>query len=979
MKVEGVDEYLAVFDTGSELTLINEDLIKCLGVKLVKDQTFFKTVSGHDSCIGRANIRLKIGQIEKIIEMFIVKADNFKYDILLGLDAIRKFRLKIDENLQVKQVREKKVSTAEINLIKRKETKTEDKIEHLILKYEKLFAKHKYDVGRTKLEEGKIKLKRDEIIALRPYRCNQTDQKEIEEQVQNLLKYNLIKESHSPFSAPVTLANKRDEGRRCRLVVDYRKLNDLIELESYPFPRVDDMIEKTVGCKYFTTLDINSAFWSVAIMKKDRPKTAFVTTNGHFEWKVMPFGFKNSPAIFQRVLSSALKKHKVTNFATNYMDDILIYSKNLDEHLKHVEKVMIAMKEEGFKLKKSKCKFAQDKVEYLGHLLSENSVQPLNDNLKAIKEFPVPKNQTQVRSFLGKLNYYYKFIENASKLLEPMHNLLRKNVAFIWNDKCQKSFEEAKKVLCSSPVLSVYDPKKTCYVFTDASMDGLGAVLKQQQKNGLLHPIAYFSMRNNESTRKKPPIFLECKAIKEALLYWHHYLFGTNFVVVTDHKPLENLKVKATPDTPLGEMIFYISQYTFKLVYRAGKENVEADCLSRSPVLESFEGEDHLRVVNLIERKEIEQDQKKIKTKDLNPKKFGRVENLIVRHRSNGPRIVVSEDLAKVIIDRIHTKFGHLGMTRMNEMISRQYHIFDLSKKIKKYVERCDVCVRRKSRTDAKLGHLSRLGPAERPFQIMSIDTVGGFAGANSTKKYMHLLIDHFTRYVWALTSATQTAKNFINLIKPIKDHGVETLLADQYTGINSQEFKRFVNNQNITLVFTTVDCARSNGMNERVNQTIVNRLRCKFDEGGKTSWASDAKAVVAEYNKTPHSSTGFAPEFLLYGKHNGISPIDHPIELEEARRQAFVRSNCAFNRNKARYDKGRKNVEFKEGDLVYINSGNRLNRHKLHDIKQGPFRILKRHSNSMYYVDVDKKRKEGTLFNISKLYPFIPPEEGGM
>lgn len=510
--------------------------------------------------------------------MFILKKDNFKYDILLGLDSMRKFKLKMDENLHVKHVYEE-IHEKEINSTTTNEKiKPDEEIQKLIHRHRQLFAQDKYDVGRTRLEECKIRLKRNEVIALRPYRCNQKDQKEIEEQIRNLLKHDLIKESHSPFSAPVTLANKKDERRRCRLMIDFRKLNELIELESYPFSRIDDLIDKTLNCKYFTTLDVNSAFWAVAIAKKDQPKTAFVTLNGHFEWKVMPFGFKNSPAIFQRILSSALNKHNCTRFAMNYMDKILICSKSIEEHLQHIEQVMIAMKQEGFKLKRSKCKFAQDQVEYLGHRLSENHIQPLNDNLKAIEQFPTPKNQKQIRSFLGKVNYYYKFIENASKMLEPMHKLLKKNVDFNWDTKCQYSFKKAKLALCSSPVLAIYDPKKMCHVFTDASIEGLGAVLKQIHEDGKLHPIAYFSMRNNETTKKKPPIFLECKAIKEALSYWHHYLFGTKFLVVTDHKPLEKLRVKVAPDTELGKMIFYISQYNFDIIYRARKENVEADC-----------------------------------------------------------------------------------------------------------------------------------------------------------------------------------------------------------------------------------------------------------------------------------------------------------------------------------------------------------------------------------------------------------------
>lgn len=369
----------------------------------------------------------------------------------------------------------------------------------------------------------------------------------------------------------------------------------------------------------------------------------------------------------------------------------------------------------------------------------------------------------------------------------------------------------------------------------------------------------------------------------------------------------------------------------------------------------------------------------KIDLKKLNIRKISRTDDLIVKNRISGPRIVVTEELAKKIVERVHVQFGHLGMSKMITLISKQYQIAGLSQLVKKYVQKCDTCIRNKSRLDAKLGHLSRLGPAERPYQIMSIDTVGGLTGANSTTKCMHILIDHFTRFVWIQTSSTQTAKNFINLIHPVKDKGIETILADQYTGINSREFKQFVKNSGANLVFTSVDCAQSNRMNERVNQTIMNRLRCKFDGEGERAWTTVAKEVVREYNRTLHSSTGFAPEFLLHGKYDCISPIDKPIELEEARRQALIKSNCSFNRNKSRYDRQRKNIELKEGDLVYISTGNKLNRHKLDNVKAGPYRVIKKVSNSMYQIEVDKKRKESVLFNVSKLFPFVESEEGRM
>lgn len=234
------------------------------------------------------------------------------------------------------------------------------------------------------------------------------DKKEIETQIKRLLEEKLIEESYSPFAAPVTLAFKKDEDKRSRLCVDFRDLNKIIVPQSQPFPIIEDLMVKTRGCRLFTILDINSAFWSIPLRIEDRRKTEFVTQEGHYQWTCLPFGLKTSPAIFQRILSSIIRKYNLSGFAVNYIDDILIFSKSFEEHISHIKKLLEAISQEGFRLKLSKCLFAQDSVKYLGHIIKHDSVTTLQDNLTAIQNFPTPTTQKQVRQFIGKINYYNK-------------------------------------------------------------------------------------------------------------------------------------------------------------------------------------------------------------------------------------------------------------------------------------------------------------------------------------------------------------------------------------------------------------------------------------------------------------------------------------------------------------------------------------------------------------------------------------------
>ena len=407
--------------------------------------------------------------------------------------------------------------------------------------------------------EAHIDLLVDTYCSKRPYRCNFEDKKEIEQQVSKLLKKNLIEESYSPFAAPVTLAYKREEGRRSRLCIDFRDLNKIVVPQSQPFPLIDDLMVKTRNCKFFSTLDINSAFWSIPLKVEDRKKTAFVTQENHFQWTCLPFGLKTSPAIFQRILASIIRNHKLSNFTVNFIDDILVFSQTFNEHIKHLSLLLEAISKEGFRLKFSKCTFAQDSVKYLGHIIKDNTVTPLKDNLIAIKDFPVPKTKKNIRQFLGKINFYGKYIPNISIILDPLHNLLRKDQKFNWTEKCQETFDIIKKLLCSKPILEIFDPDLPIHIYTDASIQGIGAILKQPQENGEEKPCAYFSRKLNESQKRKKAIYLECLAIKEAVKYWQHWLIGKKFKVFSDHKPLEKMNIKARTDEELGDLTYYFT------------------------------------------------------------------------------------------------------------------------------------------------------------------------------------------------------------------------------------------------------------------------------------------------------------------------------------------------------------------------------------------------------------------------------------
>lgn len=1000
--------------------------MKLKGNKSSTNNANLITINGVTKTSGLTTIKIKIFNIEKKVDVYIIDKEDFKYDFLIGLDLIEKYKLNQDEKLKITQkgrwnLEERNIIVEDVSTYKKpnpiltsieekedsiekysinfnehiREEDFEIEINHLttqqrieinklIDKYGSIFAKDKYDIGTVNKYEARIDLLVDKYCSKRPYRCSVDDKKEIEEQISKLLDKNLIEESYSPFAAPVTLAFKKEDNRRSRLCIDFRDLNKLVVPQAHPFPLIEDLVEKTRNCNFFSTLDINSAFWSIPLRIEDKKKTAFVTQEGHFQWTCLPFGLKTSPAIFQRILTNILRKYKLTDFAVNYIDDIMIFSKSFSEHINHLTQLLEGIKKEGFRLKFSKCTFASNSVRYLGHIIQNNSIKPVKDNLVSIRNFPIPKTQKNIRQFLGKINFYHEYIPRSAMILDPLHNLLRKDQKFIWSEKCEESFEKIKKLLCSQPVLEIFDKDLPITIHTDASLEGIGAVLKQTQPNGKEKPVAYFSKKLNEAQKKKKAIYLECLAIKEAVRYWQYWLINRPFIVYSDHKPLENMNIKSRTDEELGDLTYYLSQYEFKIKYLPGKQNLEADCLSRNPVLESDEnGEEVLKIINLIRLDDILRDQEENEYVQNRKNKLISKHNVYYKKVRKKEKIVLSEEFSIELIKRIHKNLCHVGIKQLQRKISTLYTAKNLTKNIKKICRLCEVCKKNKSRGQDKFGLMSHLGPATKPFEIISIDTIGGFGSSKSEKKYLHLLVDHFTRYAYILTSKTQNAGDFIKLINKVTEiDEIDMLLTDQYPGINSKEFKSFVDNKSISMVFTAVNAPFSNGLNERLNQTIVNKIRCRInEEGRKSAWTIIAQECIDSYNDTVHSVTGFAPRYLLHGTDVTILPC----ELKEGnpecdwindRNLALQNSIKSHDYNKKLFDKNRKEYNFNVGDIVYVENGNKLNRKKLDEINIGPYEILEKISNSIYKINTGHRKLESNLFHITKLIPIPTTEE---
>ena len=324
------------------------------------------------------------------------------------------------------------------------------KVCETILDYPEGFVVPGGKTGRTEVADHGVDVQGNSPSKQRYKPWPLAKQQAADEQVRKMLDDDIIEPSDSPWASPAVLVTKRDGS--IRFCVDYRRVNSLTKKDAYPLPRIDDTLNTLGGAEWFCTMDLASGYWQVKMREEDKPKTAFVTRMGLFQFKVMPFGLTNAPATFQRLMDTVLKGLQWQRCLV-YLD-IIIFGKNFDDTLQNLRMVMDRLKAAGLKLKASKCQWFKRSVKYLGHVVSSKGLQCDPEKIEAVQNWPVPQTVTQVRQFLGFAAYYRKFIHHFSKIAQPLTNLTKKSVPFSWNDDCQNAFETLKQLLVTAPVLA---------------------------------------------------------------------------------------------------------------------------------------------------------------------------------------------------------------------------------------------------------------------------------------------------------------------------------------------------------------------------------------------------------------------------------------------------------------------------------------------------------------------------------------------
>ncbi|GBG73319.1 hypothetical protein CBR_g13038 [Chara braunii] len=409
------------------------------------------------------------------------------------------------------------------------------------------------------------------------YRMSPRELEELRKQLDELLEKGWIRPSSSPFGAPVLFVPKK-EGE-LRMCIDYRGLNAIIVKNTEPLPPIDDLSDRVQGCKYFSKIDLKCGYHQIEVHPDDQYKTAFRTRYGHYEFIVMPFGLTIAPTTFQRCMNDLFRPW-LDRFVVVYLDDILVFSRTLQEHEGHLRQVLERLREANFKINAKKCEWAKTQVLYLGHVLDGDDIKPEDSKIAAIRDWPTPRTLTELRSFLGLANYYRKFVRNFSTIAAPLHRLLKKETIWKWDKDCTSAMKKLKQALIEYPVLKVADPSLPFVVTTDASQYGIGVVLQQDDGNGY-RPVEFMSARMSSEKVATSTYERELYALRQTLEHCKHYLLGRQFKVYSDHETLRWLKTQAKMTPKLTRWAAELDQHDFELKPVKGKYNVVADALSR--------------------------------------------------------------------------------------------------------------------------------------------------------------------------------------------------------------------------------------------------------------------------------------------------------------------------------------------------------------------------------------------------------------
>ena len=727
----------------------------------------------------------------------------------------------------------------------------------------------------------------------------------LREKIDDLLKKGYIRPSTSPFGASILFVKKADGS--LRLCVDYRGLNDITIKNRCPIPNIAELRERVAGATIFSKLDLREGYYNLGVAEKDVHKTAFRSRYGHFEFKVMPFGLTNAPAVFQAMINRIFRP-LLDRFVIAYLDDIVIYSRNLTEHIEHVRTVFTAIRTHKLALKLSKCQFGSEEVAFCGHMMGKKGIAIQADKKAAMAVRPIITGPSDIKTWLGSCVWFKDFIPGFARITQPLTNLTRKGVSWLWNSPCEDAVTKLINAITTAPVLRHFDPSRETHLFTDASLFAIGGWLAQTYTDGR-HPVVYWSRKLLPAEQNYPVHERELLALVEMVDRFGHLLRGVAFTAWTDHRALKWIQTQPNLSYRQARWVLALQEFEFKVEYLPGKFNNVADYLSRSPLVSPHcarcgdkitvgaikvtSGPSLTRQITLGLRgdtwaQQLFTAQVRVKQSKASSADAELLDGYQLKRGLwyFGTRIYVPdvETIRTTLLERYHDGItaGHQGLRRTLERLSRFYYWPGIQDWVKDYVKSCDTCQRFNPDNQKPIGVLHPLPVPSRRFVDIAMDfaslptSQGGFDS-------VLVVIDRLTKLCAFLPGhRTDTAEMVADRFMTgwyCKGAGLpNSIVSDRDSRFLSAFWKSICAKLGIKQDLTTARHQQADGQAERSIGIMKSILR-KYVSHGNLDWDLKLPFVEFAVNNSISTSTGFTPFYLAYG-HNPREPED--LETEE-------------------------------------------------------------------------------------------------
>ena len=753
------------------------------------------------------------------------------------------------------------------------------------------------------------------------------------------------------------------------------------------------MLDELSGAVLFSKVDLRSGYHQIRMKLGDEWKTAFKTKFGLYEWLVMPFGLTNALSTFMRLMNEVLRAF-IGKFVVVYFDDILIYSKSMDEHLDHLRAVFNALRDARLFGNLEKCTFCTDRVAFLGYVVTPQGIEVDKSKIEAIQGWPVPTTITQVRSFLGLAGFYRRFVKDFSTIAAPLHELTKKGVSFSWGKAQEHSFHMLKDKLTHAPLLQLPDFNKTFELECDASGIGMGGVLLQEGK-----PVAYFSEKLSGPMLNYSTYDKELYALVRTLETWQHYLWPKEFVIHSDHESLKHIRSQGKLNRRHAKWVEFIESFPYVIKHKKGKENVIADALSRRYTLLTQLDYKIFGLETIKEQYVHDDDFKDVLLQCKDGKAWNKfVVNDGFVFRANKLCIPASS-VHLLLLQEAHGGglMGHFGAKKTEDILADHFFWPKMRRDVERFVSRCTTCQKAKSRLNAH-GLYMPLPVPNAPWEDISMDFVLGLPRTRKGRDSVFVVVDRFWKMAHFIPchktdDATHIADLFFREV--VRLHGVpNTIVSDRDVKFLSHFWRTLWAKLGTKLLFSTTCHPQTDGQTEVVNRTLSTMLRVVLKKNIKM-WEDCLPHIEFAYNRSMHSTTKMCPFEIVYGL-LPRAPIDLMplptseklnfdakqraelmLKLHETTKQNIERMNAKY---KFAGDKGRKAINFEPGDLVWLHLRKErfpaLRKSKLMPRADGPFRVLQRINENAYKLDLPADFGVSPTFNIADLKPYLGEED---